>query len=57
MYGVAAYRILKKKLPGLGHLIGRYFMSLDRRSARLSDHVVVITEDFEPAFERMGVPR
>ncbi|MEO8164125.1 MAG: glycosyltransferase family 4 protein [Betaproteobacteria bacterium] len=57
MYGVAAYRILKKKLPGLGHLIGRHFMSLDRRSARWSDEIVVITEDFEPVFERMGIPR
>ena len=26
-YGLAAYRILSKKLPGIGHLAGRYMMA------------------------------
>ena len=55
MYGVAAYRILSKKIPVIGHLAGQYFMWLDRQSARLSDQVVVISEDFEPEFVRGGV--
>ena len=56
VYGVAAYNLLKKKLPVVGSLIGKYFMSLDRQSAQWSDEVVVITEDFRPFFEKWGVP-
>jgi colanic acid biosynthesis glycosyl transferase WcaI len=56
IYGVAAYKLLKKKLPLVGHLVGKYFISLDRESARLSDELVVITEDFRPFFEQWGVP-
>jgi glycosyltransferase involved in cell wall biosynthesis len=57
LYGLAAYRILSKKLPGVGHLVGQYFMYLDRCSARASDAVVVITEDFVPYMEREGIRR
>ena len=42
-------------MPVLGHAVGKYFMSLDRASARGSDALVVITEDFRPVFERWGV--
>ena len=56
-YGLAAYRILSKKLPGVGHLAGRYMMALDRESALASDAVVVITDDFVPYFERNGVSK
>jgi colanic acid biosynthesis glycosyl transferase WcaI len=50
LYGQAAYRILSKKLPGLGHLVGKYFMRLDRQSAQMSTGIVAITEDFLPYF-------
>jgi hypothetical protein len=46
VYGLAAYRMLRRKLPGVGHLVGRYFLWLDKRCARLSDGIVVITEDY-----------
>lgn len=55
IYGVAAYNLLRKRIPVVGALVGKYFMSLDRASARCSDDVVVITEDFRPFFERWGV--
>jgi len=55
IYGVAAYKLLKKKLPILGHVVGQYFMSLDRASARWSDAVVVISEDFKPIITSWGV--
>lgn len=54
-YGLAAHRILSKKLPVVGHLVGRYMMALDRQSALASDAVVVITDDFIPYFKRNGV--
>jgi colanic acid biosynthesis glycosyl transferase WcaI len=56
-YGLAAYRILSKKLPGVGHLVGKYMMALDRESALASHAVVAITDDFIPYFERNGIPK
>lgn len=57
VYGVAAYNILKKKVPGLGRLVGQWFIGLDKATARASDAIVVITDDFAPLFETWGVPR
>jgi colanic acid biosynthesis glycosyl transferase WcaI len=55
IYGLAAYRLLSRKLPGIGHLVGKYFLALDRSSARRSDAVVLITDDFRPLFEKWGI--
>jgi glycosyltransferase involved in cell wall biosynthesis len=55
IYGLAAYRLLGRKLPGFGHLVGRYFLALDRSSARRSEAVVLITEDFRPLFDKWGI--
>jgi colanic acid biosynthesis glycosyl transferase WcaI len=55
MYGLAAYRIVSKRIPVVGHLAGKYFIWLDRQSARMSDQVVVISEDFAPEFVASGV--
>jgi putative colanic acid biosynthesis glycosyltransferase WcaI len=55
MYGIAAYRLLSHKLPGIGHVVGRYFIALDKRSARSSDAVVVITDDFRGILSEWGV--
>jgi glycosyltransferase involved in cell wall biosynthesis len=55
IYGLAAYRLLRRKLPGIGHLVGRYFLALDRSSARRSEAVVLITEDFRPLFSKWGI--
>jgi glycosyltransferase involved in cell wall biosynthesis len=56
IYGLATYKLLKRRLPLIGHIAGQYFIKLDRESARLSDALVVITEDFKPVFQRWGVP-
>jgi glycosyltransferase involved in cell wall biosynthesis len=55
IYGLAAYRLLSRKLPGVGHLVGRYFIALDKSSARHSDAIVVITADFRDVLTRWGI--
>jgi glycosyltransferase involved in cell wall biosynthesis len=55
IYGLAAHRLLKGKLPVLGDMIGRYFIWLDKRCARLSDGIVVISEDFRQVFTQWGI--
>ncbi len=57
IYGVAIERILRKKLPVLGHAIGAWYARLERRLVRKSDHTVVISEDFMPILGRWSVPR
>ena len=55
VYGLAAYRLLGRKLPGVGHAVGRYFIWLDKTSARLSDAIVVITADFTTLLTQWGI--
>ncbi len=55
IYGLAAYRLLGRKLPGVGHLVGHYFIALDKSSARRSDALVVIAADFGDVFTRWGI--
>jgi colanic acid biosynthesis glycosyl transferase WcaI len=53
--GIAAQRILRARLPVIGALIGRYHIALERRIARRSDPIVLITADFEPLMRRWGI--
>lgn len=55
LYGLAAYRVLRKKLPIVGGLIGRYFLKLDKRAYRACDATVVITDDFTEIIQQWGV--
>ena len=55
IYGLAAYRLLGRKLPGVGHLVGQYFIALDKFAAQVSDAIVVISEDFSDVLSRWGV--
>jgi glycosyltransferase involved in cell wall biosynthesis len=57
IYGLAAYRLLGRKLPIVGHLAGRYFIALDKTSARLSDAIVVIADDFADVLTKWGIDR
>lgn len=57
IYGLAAYRLLARKLPIVGHLAGRYFISLDKTSARLSDAIIVIADDFAEVLAKWGIGR
>jgi glycosyltransferase involved in cell wall biosynthesis len=55
IYGLAAYRLLSRKLPGIGQLVGRYFIALDKSSARQSNAIVVISADFRDVLAAWGV--
>jgi len=55
VYGLAAYRLLGRKLPLVGHLVGKYFIALDKSAARRSDAIVVITADFRDLFVKCGI--
>ncbi|MCK4828084.1 glycosyltransferase, partial [bacterium] len=44
LIGIASSRILGKKLPGLGSLIGAYYTQLERRLLDKSDHIILITD-------------
>ncbi len=52
----AAYRILSRKIPGIGQLVGWYYRHKEKRLFRKSDYLVGITEDFGPFFRNAGVP-
>lgn len=54
---IAIDRLLRRKLPMLGSLIGRHYVALERRLLRYSDAVIVITDDFVPILEDWGVER
>jgi len=56
-YSIAASRILSKKLPGLGHLIGAYYTFLERRQMKGAAHVIHITEGFLKITDRWRIPR
>jgi UDP-N-acetylmuramyl pentapeptide phosphotransferase/UDP-N-acetylglucosamine-1-phosphate transferase/glycosyltransferase involved in cell wall biosynthesis len=56
LHGVAAYTILRRKLPIIGTAVGRYYMWLDRRSLCRSDAVVLITDSFRQQMLDWGVP-
>ena len=53
--GIATHRLLRRKLPVAGELIGRYYMALEARMLRQSQAVVMITEDFRPLLAQWGV--
>lgn len=55
LLGLAAWRILRSRIPGIGALIGRYHIAKERRLARGSDALVLITEDFAPIMREWGV--
>ena len=56
LLGIAAERILKERIPILGSLVGRHHIALERRIARASDALVLITDDFKPIMSKWGVP-
>lgn len=53
--GLAAQRLLRKKLSLVGDLIGRYYIHLERRLLRNSDHIALITDDFHPLMSRWEI--
>lgn len=56
LYGVAAHKLLRKRLPLVGEAVGRYFIHLDKQSLRLSEQAILITDDFRPFARSAGLP-
>ncbi len=56
VYSFAMRDTVARKLPGPGHLLGAWFVHLERRMLRRSDAVVTISPDFEPILADWGVP-
>jgi len=55
LLGIGIRNNLKKKMPFLGSLIGKYYMGLEGRLLKNSRAVVVITEDFASICQEAGV--
>ncbi|MCC6607185.1 MAG: glycosyltransferase family 4 protein [Anaerolineae bacterium] len=55
IYGVAIKRILQKRLPIIGSLIGDYYIWQEKRLLRQSDEIILITEDFVDLMVKWGV--
>jgi glycosyltransferase involved in cell wall biosynthesis len=53
--GVATHKLLRRKLPIAGDLVGRHYIALEARLLRRSDAVVLITDDFRPLLRGWGV--
>lgn len=56
VYSVAAHKLLRKRIPIMGELVGQYYMWLERRLLRQSDEIVLITEDFETLMDEWKTP-
>jgi glycosyltransferase involved in cell wall biosynthesis len=54
-YSLAAARILSRKIPVLGHMIGAYYKHLEASMLRRSDGIVLASEDFKPALKDFGI--
>ena len=53
--GLAAMKLLSRKIPVLGALVGRYHIQLERHMLRLSHQVILISEDFKPIIQEWQV--
>ena len=53
--GLAAMKLLSRKIPILGALVGWYHIQLERRLLRISHQVVLISEDFKPIVQEWQV--
>jgi colanic acid biosynthesis glycosyl transferase WcaI len=51
-YSLAVEKLVKRKLPVLGHGVGAYYRFLDRRQFGRSSRIVAITSDFTPILRR-----
>ena len=55
VYSVAVYKLLQKKLPVIGSVIGHGYMHMERKILRQSDAVILISEDFRPLMSTWGI--
>jgi glycosyltransferase involved in cell wall biosynthesis len=52
--GIAAKRILQKKLPLLGSVVGGHYLRLERRLVRAADAIIIPSGDFVAEMNRAG---
>ncbi|QHA93697.1 glycosyltransferase family 4 protein [Bacillus sp. N1-1] len=57
LYGVAVDRILRKKIPLIGSMIGSYYVNLERNLLRKSEDIILITEDFKKQMNRWKIDK
>ena len=55
VYGIALEKLLSKRLKFVGQLVGAFYKALDRYLLRRSQHVILITEDFQPFLQEWGI--
>jgi glycosyltransferase involved in cell wall biosynthesis len=56
-YSIAAAKILSKRLPIIGNVIGAYYRLLERRQMHRADFVIHITDGFLAQTDCWGIPR
>lgn len=56
-YSIAVSRLLERKLPGPGHLVGAYYRFLERRQMRRAAKVLHITDSFCAQTDAWGIAR
>jgi glycosyltransferase involved in cell wall biosynthesis len=56
IYSEAIWRVIPRKLPGIGYAIAAWYQQLEFAMLRASDKIVAITEDFVPILVSNGVP-
>lgn len=56
VYSFAMRDAVREKIPGPGHLLGGWFVHLERQMLKRSDAVVTISPDFRPILDEWGVP-
>jgi glycosyltransferase involved in cell wall biosynthesis len=57
VFSTGVRKVLRKKLPLLGDLVGWRYDRLESSVMRKADHIVAITQDFVPLLEGWGVAR
>lgn len=53
IHGLAIKRVVKKKMPFLGNLIGAYYLYLERNLIRSSNAVIVISSSFIDIYKKL----
>lgn len=56
-YSIAASRLLEKKIPIIGNIIGGYYRRLERRQMQASTRILHITEAFCEQTDKWGIQR
>jgi glycosyltransferase involved in cell wall biosynthesis len=56
LVGIGTHKVMSRRLPVAGPLIGKHYVNLERRLLAESSHVVLIAEDFRPFLPDKNAP-